>query len=50
MGKNNALQRIVSNANFKHPDLLTGRQLRRRKAREEAKNGKGSIRHRNKRT
>jgi hypothetical protein len=47
MGKNNAMQKPVANANFKHEGLLTGRELRRRKAREEKKNGKGSIRHRN---
>ena len=50
MGKNNAMQKPVTNANFLHKGLLTGRELRRRKAREEKKNGKGSIRHRDKRT
>jgi hypothetical protein len=40
MGKNNAMQNPVANANFKPEGLLTGRELRRRKARDAAKAGK----------
>lgn len=34
----------------KYSKINTTRELRRKKEREEAKNGKSSIRHRNKRT
>lgn len=50
MGKNNALQRMRTNVKNLHEDCLTARELRRKRAREEKKNGKGDIRHRNKRT
>lgn len=50
MGKNNAMQRIRNNVKNLPDDCLTSRELKRKRAREEAKNGKGSIRHRNKRT
>ena len=39
MAKIDLTRRTISNANFKPKILLTGRELRRRKAREEKKNG-----------